>query len=202
MRHHLILSCTTLLAIAVVAGGCGPDPEPEYPDNAYQGGYGAQAPTTQGGYGAQTPVPTATTTVPTTAGTATAISPMLTVMASPILKEMAAKETAGMHAEGPVIAAQFQDGQYFEHPFQVQPGKCYAVVGVGIGISELDFELVLQQPPAPEWVAAVDQTKGPQAVLGGNGKCVKNPFPIGAPAKLRIRASGGNGAVAAQIYSR
>jgi hypothetical protein len=115
---------------------------------------------------------------------------------------MASKETRGMREDGAAIAVQCQAGQVYEQAIQLQPGKCYTIVGVGVGISELDVELVLHQPPAPEFVAAKDQTSGPQAILGAGGQCFRNPLPFGGPATIRIRSTTGNGVALAQVFSR
>lgn len=84
----------------------------------------------------------------------------------------------------------------------MQPGRCYAVVGLGVGITELDVEIVLDQPPAPAWVAATDTTTGPHAILGGRGQCFTSPLPVDAPAKIRLKATGGSGVAVAQLYAR
>ena len=89
-----------------------------------------------------------------------------------------------------------------EQALTLQPGRCYSVVGIGIGIEELDVEIVVHQPPAPEFVAAQDQGTGPQATLGGGQSCFKNPLPIAGPAKVRVRATKGAGMALAQVYSR
>jgi hypothetical protein len=115
---------------------------------------------------------------------------------------MAQKETAGMAEDGPAMAGQFQQGQVLEQAIQIQPGRCYTVVGVGIGITELDIELVLSQPPLPEYVAAADSSSGAQAILGGGGNCFKNPLPVGGPGKIRVKATGGSGIALAQVYSK
>jgi hypothetical protein len=130
------------------------------------------------------------------------LPPAAAAVASPILKGTAMQETAGMQEDGAAFAGQFQQGQVLEQPIQIQPGRCYTVVAVGIGITELDVELVLHQPPMPEYVAATDSTTGPQAVLGGGGNCFKNPLPVGGPGKIRMRATGGNGIAMAQAYSK
>ncbi|HZO13125.1 MAG TPA: hypothetical protein VFB62_07695 [Polyangiaceae bacterium] len=196
---------------ALIGIACTENPEPKYAEGGYgaqypQGGYGAQYP----GTGAQTPGTGAST--PGTGGTgaapatpskeATPINPAAAAAASPLLRGMAQKETAGMKEDGAAMAGQFQEGQVLEQPVQIQPGRCYTVVGVGIGITELDVELVVHQPPMPEYVAATDGSSGPQAVLGGGSKCFKNPLPFGGPGKLRMRATGGSGVALAQLYSK
>lgn len=209
-------ACAMLTAALAVACG-GDDPQPNYPTGqggAYAsggygaqtttGGYGAQTPT--GGYGAGTPTGQATTTgaggATTTGNTATPIPPAAAAVAAPILRGLAQSEVAGSNEDGAAFAGQFQEGQVLEQALTLQPGRCYSVVGIGIGIEELDVEIVVHQPPAPEFVAAQDQGTGPQATLGGGQSCFKNPLPIAGPAKVRVRATKGAGMALAQVYSR
>ena len=128
--------------------------------------------------------------------------PAAAAVAQPILTGLAQNEVAGMQPDGPSFAGQFQQGQTLEQAFQIQPGKCYSVIGVGVGITELDVQIVLHQPPLPPYVAAQDQGTGPQAVLGGKGQCFKNPLPVGGPAKVVMTATGGAGIGMAQVYSK
>jgi hypothetical protein len=183
----LLVAGTILAAASLIA--CTDNPEPEYPsgaggygaNNSYgaqypqggygaqtaQGGYGAASTNPQGGAGAQTPsTSSGGTPPPTSGGTATPIAPAMAAAAQPLLTGMAQQETAGMSPVGGAMAAQFSQGQIHEQTFQLQAGKCYKVVGVGIGITELDIEIVLHQPPLPEYVAATDQGTGPQAWNG------------------------------------
>ncbi|MEZ4440474.1 MAG: hypothetical protein R3B72_15360 [Polyangiaceae bacterium] len=219
--RKLTLITTSLLTAALTAACAGEEPPVNYPNGGYgaaapTGGYGAAGPT---GYGAGTPTgygggtaagtPTGTpagtptgTPTGTSSGSATPLAPAAAAMASPILRELAAREVAGAKEDGSAFAGSFTAGQVLEQPITLQPGRCYSVVGIGIGIEELDAEIVIHQPPAPEFVAAQDQTTGPQAVLGGGQSCFKNPLPIAAPAKVRVRATRGNGVALAQIYMR
>jgi hypothetical protein len=106
-----------------------------------------------------------------------------------------------MQPEGGAFAGQFQEGQTLEQQFNIQPGKCYSVVGVGIGIQELDLQIAAQPVPnIPPTVLAQDNTTGPNATLGGKGNCFKNPLPIGGPAKVIVKATKGAGMAVAQIY--
>ncbi|HHH11422.1 MAG TPA: hypothetical protein ENK23_05040 [Sorangium sp.] len=107
-----------------------------------------------------------------------------------------------MSPDGSAFAGQFQQGQTLEQPFQLQAGRCYTAVGVGVGITELDIQIVSNQPPIPPQVLAQDNTQGPQAVLGGGGNCFRNPLPVGGAAKLVVRATGGSGTALVQLYSR
>ncbi len=218
--HHskrlFITIGTTLCALTALA--CSDKPEPKYPagSGGAGGAYatGGTTPNPQAGTGGQS-IPATTSTgaggaapTPSSASSggaasyATPIPPLLTANAGPMLRGLAQNKVAGMRSDGPAMAAQFQPGQIYEQAIQLQPGRCYAVLGVGIGITELDLELVIHQPPAPEYVASRDETTGPQAVLGGRKNCFKNPLPFPTPAKLRMRATGGAGLGMAQVFSR
>jgi hypothetical protein len=152
-----------------------------------------------------TPTPTATTTTtapPTASTAATPIAPLAAAAATPALTAIAAAETPGMQADGGSFAGQFQEGQILEQPINISPGKCYSVIGVGIGITELDVQLVAAPAPqVPPIVLAQDNSTGPQAVLGGKGSgCWKNPTPIGGPGKVLMRATKGTGIAVAQVF--
>ncbi|WP_437681326.1 hypothetical protein [Sorangium sp. So ce131] len=220
MRLYVLIPAA-LLGLAPLACG-GSDPEPnnpsqmqnqyganQYPPGQYPPGqYGQTPPAGQygqtppaGQYPAPTPSQPAPTQTPAGAsgGNATPIAPAAVAMATPVLTAMAASEVQGMQAEGGAFAGQFQDGQTLEQPFNIQPGKCYSVIGAGVGITELEIQLVAHTPPMPPMVLAQDSTTGPNATLGGKGSCFKNPLPIGGPAKAVLRARG-SGMAVGQIY--
>ena len=119
-----------------------------------------------------------------------------------MLRGLAQSKLRGMTPDGSPLAGQFAPGQVLEQTFNLQPGRCYAVVGVGIGITELDVEIILHQPPAPAYSAAKDDTSGPQAVLGGRRDCFRSPLPFAAPAKVKLKASSGAGVGVAQLFIR
>jgi hypothetical protein len=80
----------------------------------------------------------------------------------------------GAKPVGQAIAGQFQQGQCLQSQLQLQPGKCYTVVGAGgPGVTELDIEFVPMSPipnvtPPP---VAQDQGSGPNATLGPKPDC-------------------------------
>src|SRR5262249_27559579 len=119
---------------------------------------------------------------PAGGGQATPVAPAMAAAATPLLTALAASEVHGMTPEAGAFAGQFQDGQTLEQPFNIAPGKCYAVVAAGAGISEVHIQLAtqLQIPGLPPGVFAQDNGgSGPSATLGGKGSCWKNPLPIG-----------------------
>lgn len=171
-------------------------------------GEGALPPTGAGGF---TPGPTgagagpvATTPPPPVTAApsmATPIPPAMAAVATPMMQGVAGNEAKGMQPDGVSFAANFQQGQIFEQPFTVQANKCYTVVAVGINITELDLMIVADTIPGqPPVQLAQDNTTGPQAVIGGGGACMRNPLPLGGPAKVVMRATGGAGIGVGQIF--
>ncbi|WP_437677413.1 hypothetical protein [Sorangium sp. So ce131] len=197
--HVLPLSLAVLGALA-----CSSTPEPTTvdPNNPCPPGQwcASAVPTTPA---TVTPTPVATT--PAATGTAaTPIAPVAAAAATPILQGMGTSEAPGMKADGGPFAGQFQEGQSLEQPVTISPGKCYTIVGIGIGIQELDIQLVAQPAPAlPPVVLAQDSTTGPSATLGGKANgCWKNPTPLGGQGKVIVKATKGAGLAAAQVFSK
>jgi hypothetical protein len=151
------------------------------------------------------PTATATSTAPAPAGSAaTAIPPVAALAATPVMQGLATQEARGMAQDGGPFAGQFQEGQVLEQPINIAPGKCYTIIGLGIGVQELDLQLVATPAPGvPPIVLAQDSTTGPQAVLGGKANgCWRNPTPIGGTGKILMKATKGAGIAAAQVYSK
>lgn len=209
-----------LLCVGVLACGS-KTPDPNDPSQMQPtGGYGqGQYPAGQyppGQYNPGTPNPgtptnpgtpnpgTPTQPAASGGGSATPIAPAAAAAATPVLQAMAANEVKGMQPDGGAFAGQFQQGQTLEQPFNIQPGKCYSVVGVGIGITQLDIQIqtVAAIPGMPPVTLAQSSGSGPNATLGGGGNCFKNPLPVGGPAKVVVKATGGAGIALAQIFSK
>src|SRR5262249_5305435 len=118
------------------APGPGPGPAPA-PGPAPSGPGGLQIPgfppAPSGGGGAS-------------GGSAPALDPNLAPPAVAPLTIFANTEAPGMAKEGPTVAGNFQTGQTLESQFTFQPGKCYTVVAVGAGISEIDIEMQYVTP--------------------------------------------------------
>ena len=94
------------------------------------------------------------------------------------------------------------EGQTLEQPINIQPGKCYSVIGASVGVQELDIAIVAQSAPKlPPVVLAQDHTSGPTATLGGKAAgCWKNPTPLGGPGKVVLKATRGAGIAGAQVF--
>lgn len=132
---------------------------------------------------------------------ATPIDPAFAGAATFPLQAFAQTEAPGMQREGALSAANFQEGQILEQSLTLQPGKCYAVLAVGIGIQEVDITLASNlNIPGLTPVLARDTGSGSQASLGGKGNCYRVPVPVAVPAKYIVRASKGSGLAAAAVF--
>lgn len=134
---------------------------------------------------------------------AQAVDPNFASAATVPLMAFAQQEAPGMKAEGGIFAGQFQEGQVMEQQLQMMPGKCYTVLAVGAGVSEVDLTLVALTPmPGMNPVLAQDSGTGTNASLGGKGSCFKWQWPVGINAKAVVKATRGSGIIAAQIYTK
>jgi len=216
MRLSLI---APVALVALAAVGCGgsdtPDPNDPSQQNQYANGQPGQYNPNQyqqpGQYQQPPPAATATTPMPTataaggaSAGSpATPIAPAAAQVATVALQGIAASEAPGMQPDGQPFAAQFQEGQVLEQAINIEAGKCYSVIAQGVGITQLDIQLVFSAPPLPPQVLAQSSSQGATAVLGGKANgCFKNPLPVGGPGKVIVKATGGAGLAAAQIYKK
>ena len=219
-----------ILGIAWGCGGSQPEPQtpPPQPYAAQTGAYPQQQPGQQPYPAQQQPypaqqqpyptdpnaVPPATApgampgALPPTAGAAplaTPIDPSAAGIVQPVLAQLAAtKAPAGAKPIGSVMAANFQQGQQLEAQVQMEPGRCYTVVGAGVPpVTELDIKLVAITPMAGMApILAVDNTTGLQAVLGEKPNCFKWAWPIAAPVKVVVTVTGGSGLAAAQLFGK
>lgn len=136
-------------------------------------------------------------------GTAQQIDPNVAQLAVGPLTIFANTEAPGMAKEGPTVAGNFQTGQTLESQFSFQPGKCYTVVAVGAGPTEVDIEMQYVTPiPGLNPSIGRDSQKGAQASIGGKGNCLKPLSPMATNAKFIVRAVSGAGLIAAQLYSK
>jgi hypothetical protein len=155
--------------------------------------------------GGSAPAPSGTSPGPApggqATGAATPIDPTLASAATGPLFFLAQTDAPGMTKEGPVVAGNFQQGQSLEAQIQLSPGKCYTVLAVGVGITEMDVSLVLATPlPGMSPVLAQDSSTGATASLGGKGNCYKWSAPLASPAKFVMVARAGQGVAAGQLY--
>lgn len=174
-------------------------------------GYGqAGTPATAPAPGQPAPAPTAPapgspSPSPASSPSAQPIDPAAASVAAPFLHQLATAHTVpGARPLGSLLAGMFQTGQVLEAQIQLQPGKCYTVVGTGLApVAELDVSLVMTVPiPNVQPVLATDSDTGPTAVVGKKPNCYGWPFPLAAPVKVVLRVTSGSGLAAAQVYEK
>lgn len=202
----------SVVGVAVAVSACGKKEEQPPPNN----------PSTINGTGmppGADPVPSNTTTTPAPAGstapaaggvtgTAQVIDPSLAAAATTVLGGLASTNAPGASPVGVVMAGNFQQGQTLEQTLNMEPGKCYTVVGSSIGVQQLDATATAVTPLpglSPQFGSATGKAgvAGSQVVMGPKDKCLKLALsPIAVPMKVTITAAKGAGLAAAQIYAK
>jgi len=139
--------------------------------------------------------PLATPLDPATAQVVTAaIGPLAATAAAP-----------GAKPVGAAIAGNFLQGQSLEQTVQMNPGKCYTIVGAGVPtITNLDIQLVpsISVPGLPAAVVAADSSQAATAIVGQQPNCYKWALPMGGTMKVVVTVSAGQGMAAAQVFEK
>ena len=132
------------------------------------------------------------------------LDPTAAAAATQLLAPLGAQQAPeGAKPIGGLIAGQFQAGQVLERDVQMQPGRCYTVVGVGLPpVEDLDLQLVTGVSGLPGPIIAEDKTDASNAVLGGKPNCFKWALPVAAPVKVVVTVAAGQGVAAAQVYEK
>jgi hypothetical protein len=210
---------TTFALLALGMVGCGGDDKPanqplqsQCPAGQYFDGQMCQP--MQGtpmGQPTATATPTATGAPPVvappvaTSAPGTPAAPVDASMVVPLLTPLIQQYAPGAKPVGAAISGNFQQGQTLEGQVQMNPGKCYTIIGVGAPtIQNLDIELVpvMPIPGLASPVMAADQTTASTAVVGASPNCFKWALQIGAPMKVVVRVSAGQGMAGAQVYEK
>lgn len=152
-------------------------------------------------------IPTAIPGIATTASgpTAQPLDPTAAQAATQLITPLGAQHAPGAKAVGSAIAGNFQQGQTLEAQVQMNPGKCYTVVGVGLPpVTNLDISLVpaLPIPGLPAATMAADNTVGSTAIVGDKPNCFKWAFPMSGMMKVVMTVSQGSGVAAAQVFEK
>ena len=220
----MLRTSTTIVVLAASAAlmACGGDDKPannpqasQCPPGQYFDGQYCQTQQAQNQQQPQQqPAATATTAAPPPLPVATATDgapaqqadPTTAAAATQLLTPLAQQNT--MPGAKPILpqalAGNFTQGQSLETTFQMNPGKCYTVVGAGLPtVQNLDISLVPTVAiPGLQAVMAADNTQGSTAVVGAKPNCFKYALPMGAPVKMIMTVSAGQGAAAAQVYEK
>ena len=136
--------------------------------------------------------------------TATPLDPAAAAAATQAINLLSPQSAPGAKPVGSAIAGQFQQGQSLEGQIQMQPNKCYTLIGVGLPpVQNLDIQLApfVAMAGLPAMVLAADQTVGPNAVIGEKAACYKSG-PIAVPMKVIVTVSQGSGVAAVQVYEK
>ena len=156
-------------------------------------------------------VPTAIPGLPGVATTssgpaATPLDPATAQVVTSLIAPLAATAAApGAKAVGAAIAGNFAQGQSLEQTVQMNPGKCYTIVGAGVPtITNLDIQLVpsIAIPGLPAAVVAADSSQGSTAIVGQQPNCYKWALPMGGTMKVVVSVSAGQGMAAAQVFEK
>jgi hypothetical protein len=152
-------------------------------------------------------LPTTIPGVATTASgpTAQALDPTAAQAATQLIAPLGAQHAPGAKAVGSAIAGNFQQGQTLEAQVQMNPGKCYTVVGVGLPpVTNLDISLVpaLPIPGLPAATMAADNTVASTAIVGDKPNCFKWAWPMSGMVKVIMTVSQGSGVAAAQVFEK
>ena len=201
-HRHLALgalgaSGLALAAATGLAAGCAKEEPIQYPDQPVDSGAPPPTATTP------PPPPPDAGPPPVTDAATTAIPVDVEKMLQDAIKKMAGKEARGMKAEGDLIRGAVSEGGQLTQQIMIQPGKCYAIVGMaGPVVTELDIELRASSPlpvplPGGGLIVAVDGDQGPEAAIS---PCWKNALGLPFPATVVVKATKGTGPIAAQVY--
>jgi len=153
-------------------------------------------------------IPTAIPGVATTAQgpAATPLDPATAQVVTSLIAPLAATAAAlGSKPIGAAIAGNFAQGQSLEQTVQMNPGKCYTIVGAGVPtIQNLDIQLVpsIAIPGMPAAVVAADSSQGSTAIVGQQPYCYKWALPMGGTMKVVVSVSAGQGMAAAQVFEK
>jgi hypothetical protein len=151
-------------------------------------------------------VPTLPVATASSGPTATPLDPATAQVVTQLIAPLAASAAApGAKAVGAAIAGQFSQGQSLEQTVQMNPGKCYTIVGVGVPtIQNLDIALVpsIGFPGLPAAVVASDSTVGSTAIVGQQPNCYRWALPMGGTMKVVVTVSQGQGMAAAQVFEK
>jgi len=137
---------------------------------------------------------------------ATPLDPATAQVVTSLIAPLAATAAApGAKPVGAAIAGNFAQGQSLEQTVQMNPGKCYTIVGAGVPtITNLDIQLVpsIAIPGMPAAVVAADSSQGATAIVGQQPNCYKWALPMGGTMKVVVSVSGGQGMAAAQVFEK
>jgi len=149
-------------------------------------------------------VPTGVAAPPRAPPTAGALARTSHAALAATIGQSISTSSPGMSADGASVGGTFKQGDTMHLALVLQPGRCYTIVAIGRGITELDLELMVEPGPMgialPPTMLARDNSTGPSAVIGPGTSCFKNPMPVPLGAIAVVRATTGAGTAVAQAF--
>lgn len=119
------------------------------------------------------------------------------------LSDTARGEAVGMKPAGEIAAAELAEGKRATMAVTLAPGSCVTFIAQGgLGVIEVDLFLVLASKSDGTRILAEDQGVGPIAVIGGHGRCYKNPRETPLAAELHATVRRGSGTVLVRGYQK
>jgi hypothetical protein len=114
------------------------------------------------------------------------------------IKDLAAKEAAGMTPDGPLQTATLKEKGHVHAEVTLGQGKCYALVGFSPTVKDLDVHLMLP----PGILSAQDTTDDNKPVVGKAPDALCPSASTAITYKVDIFADQGAGDVGVQLYSK
>jgi hypothetical protein len=139
------------------------------------------------------------------AGTAASMGALTGGQLGPIqqgIKSQATIHAKGMRADGKLLSAQLQQDGHAQGQLTLQAGGCYTIIGFGgLGVFQYQINLITA-PPLPPQVLAQSAATDNVPMVGADGQCIKNPYPLPMQVKVDMHVIKGQGMVGAQAYKK
>ncbi len=116
------------------------------------------------------------------------------------LRAAAAKAAPDMQPEGPLGRAELAQGFHSGMLVSLKAGRCYAVVGFGSGVQDLDLQLLT--PPNYDVISEQDQSDDNTPVIGRSPHPICPATTVDLPFKVDVFAEAGGGSVGVQLFSK
>ncbi|APR75509.1 Hypothetical protein A7982_00855 [Minicystis rosea] len=102
-----------------------------------------------------------------------------------------------------LASAKLVEGQRATLAVTLAPGECATFIAQGgLGIADLDLFLVAADRSDGIRILAQDTNLGPIALIGGHGRCYKNPLDKPLAAELHTTVRRGTGIVLVRGYRK
>lgn len=119
------------------------------------------------------------------------------------IQHNAAQNAPGMQPVGSLLRLNLQQGQTSEGQVQLQPGKCYTLVGASMpGVIETSIKVTMPAPLQQQVLGQNDAGPNPMPVVWGGANCYTSPAPLPMPVRLEVTMVQGAGQIGIQPYAK